>query len=232
MKEKIKEINLSNENIKSTYENIVAAYSKTSEGETKNLYSEIVETNINKEDEYLIKDCDFYSKERRLYHIDMCNPESYDYDKFYDTLKSLSEGQKVKIPYFDENECKFVHEKDKTIDPSKTPLIIIYGCFIFRNEKIKDFLNLKLYKELEDDVRLSRLVLREAKYLNNNTEAYEMYFSIYEKFYKICYDEYISTYKKVANILLPDYNFTEDNKVEDETLEFLLYNLKNLSKKK
>ena len=186
---------------------------------------------ISKEDEYLIKDCDFYSKERRLYHIDMCNPESYDYDKFYDTLKSLSEGQKVKIPYFDENECKFVHEKDKTIDPSKTPLIIIYGCFIFRNEKIKDFLNLKLYKELEDDVRLSRLVLREAKYLKNNTEAYEMYFSIYEKFYKICYDEYISTYKKVANILLPDYNFTEDNKVEDETLEFLLYNLKNLSKK-
>ena len=102
---------------------------------------------ISKEDEYLIKDCDFYSKERRLYHIDMCNPESYDYDKFYDTLKSLSEGQKVKIPYFDENECKFVHEKDKTIDPSKTPLIIIYGCFIFRNEKIKDFLNLKLYNK-------------------------------------------------------------------------------------
>jgi uridine kinase len=187
---------------------------------------------ISKEDEYLIKDNDFYSKERRLYLIDRCNPDSYDYDKFYETLKNLSERKEVKIPYFDEKNQKFDHKKDKTIDPTKTPLIIIDGYFIFRNQKIRDFLNLKIYKEVEDDIRLSRLVLREANYLKNKYEAYELYFSIYEKFYKVCYDEYISTYKKVANILLPDYNLTEDNEVEgDETLEFLLSNLINYSQR-
>ena len=93
-------------------------------------------------------------------------------------------------------------------------------------------MDLKIYKEVEDDIRLSRLVLREANYLKNKYEAYELYFSIYEKFYKVCYDEYISTYKKVANILLPDYNLTEDNEVEgDETLEFLLSNLINYSER-
>ena len=188
---------------------------------------------ISKEDENLIKDYDFYSKERRLYLIDRCNPDCYDYDKFYETLKSLSEEKQVKIPFFDEKKQKFDPEKDKIIDPSKTPLIIIDGYFIFRNQKIRDFLHLKIYKEVEDDIRLSRLVLREAEFLKNKVEAYDIYFSIYEKFYKISYDEYIATYKKVANILLPDYNLTEDNEVEgDETLEFLLSNLINYSKKR
>lgn len=183
------------------------------------------------EDEYLIKDYDFYDKERRLYLIDICNPDSYDYDKFYEILRSLKEGQKVKIPYFDEKNSKFIPEKNKIIDPNKTPIIIIDGYFIFRNKKIREMLNLKIYKEVEDDVRLSRLIVREEKYLHNNFEAYEIYFGIYERFYKTSYDEYIAANKKVANILLPDYNVTEDDRVEaDETLEFLTSNLNNLYK--
>ena len=183
------------------------------------------------EDEYLIKNYDFYDKERRLYLIDICNPDSYDYDKFYEILKNLKDGQKVKIPYFDEKNSKFIPEKDKIIDPNKTPIIIIDGYFIFRNKKIREMLNLKIYKEVEDDVRLSRLIVREEKYLHNNFEAYEIYFGIYERFYKTSYDEYIAANKKVANILLPDYNVTEDDRVEaDETLEFLTSNLNNLYK--
>ena len=187
------------------------------------------ERKISPEDEYLIKDYDFYDKERRLYLIDICNPDSYDYDKFYEILQNLNEGQKVKIPFFDEKQCKFIPEKDKIIDPSKTPVIIIDGYFIFRNKKVREMLNLKLYKEVEDDVRLSRLVVREAKYLNNNFDAYEIYFGIYERFHKTSYDEYIASNKKMANVLLPDYNVTEDDRVEgDETLEFLTSNLNNL----
>ena len=95
------------------------------------------------EDEYLIKDYDFYDKERRLYLIDICNPDSYDYDKFYEILRNLKEGQKVKIPYFDEKNSKLIPEKNKIIDPNKTPIIIIDGYFIFRNKKIREMLNLK-----------------------------------------------------------------------------------------
>ena len=191
------------------------------------------ERKLSKEDQYLIKDYDYYSKERRLYLIDICNPDSYDYDKFYETLKDLKEGKAVKIPYFDEKQCKFNPEMDKIIDPNKTPLIIIDGYFILRKQKIRELLNLKIYKEVEDDVRLSRLIIREEKYLKNNYNAYELYFAIYEKFYKKTYDEYIDTYKKYANVLLPDYSVNEDDQVEgDESLEFLMSNLNILSKSK
>ena len=187
---------------------------------------------IDKNDEEIIEDYDKYNKKRRLFLIDICNPNSYNYEKFYETLKNLSEGKKVRIPYFDDEQCIFVPEKDNYIDPSKTPLIIIDGYFIFKNQKIRDLLNLRIFKEVEDDVRLSRLILREEKYLNKDKKAYRMYFKIYEKFFKNSYEENINTYKKMANILLPDYSIREDNQLEgDETLELILKNLNYLSKR-
>ncbi len=188
--------------------------------------------NINKEDEYLIEDYDIYSKERRLFLIDLCNPNSYDYKKFYETLKNLSEGKKVKIPYFDQEKLIFVPEKDTIIDPAKTPLIIIDGYFIFRDQKIRDMLNLKIFKEVEDDVRFSRLILREEEYLKLDKKAYKMYFDIYEKFFKMSYVENIDAYKKMANILLPDYSINEKNQLEgDKTLELIRTNLNYLSRR-
>ena len=95
-------------------------------------------------------------------------------------------------------------------------------------------LNLKIYKDVEDDVRLSRLILREEKYLKLDQEAYRMFLDIYEKFYKISFKENINPYKTSANILLPDYKMVNENNEieEDETLEFLIKNLTYLSKGK
>ena len=192
------------------------------------------ERKISKEDEYLLKDYDFYNKERRLYLIDKCNPDNYDYDKFYETLINLREGKRVKIPYFDEEDYKYKHEKDKIIDPEATPLIIIDGYFIFKNQKIRELLNLKIFKDVDDDyVRLSRLVLNEENFLKNNSQAYDIFFGIYEKYFKTSYDEYISAYKNVANIVLPDYEIDSNREMEtDETLEFIISITTNLIKNK
>ena len=188
---------------------------------------------IKAENEYLIKEYDNYSKKRRLYLIDICSPDSFDYDKLYSTLQTLREGKKVKIPFFDEEKCEYVTEKDKIVDPNKTPLIIIEGYYIFKDQRLKEMLNLKLFKEVEDDVRLSRLIEREEKYLKRDEQAFKMFFDIYIKYFKTSFKENINPYKSLANILLPDYKiFNENNELEeDETLEFLLKNLISLSKR-
>ena len=190
--------------------------------------------NIDKENEDLTKNYDKYSKKRRLYLISICSPNSFDYDKFFETLKILNERKKVKIPFFDEEKCEYVNEKDKVIDPNKTPIIIIEGYYIFKDPRLKNILNLKIFKEVEDDVRLTRLIEKEEKYLNKDKEAFRMFFDIYEKFYKISFKENINPYKNIANILIPDYKiFNENNEIEeDETLEFLIRNLTILSKRK
>ena len=193
------------------------------------------ERKLQEGDEYLITDINNnYSQKRRKYLIDICFPDSFDYDKFYLTLKKLSEGQKTKIEYFDEEKCEFIPEKDIIIDPVQTPLIIVEGYYIFKDQRVKEMLNLKIYKDVEDDVRLSRLILREEKYLNKDKNAYKIFFDIYAKYFKISFKENIYPYKSGANIQLPDYKIqNENNEIEeDETLEFLIRNLTYFTKRK
>lgn len=190
--------------------------------------------NIKPEDEYLIKNYENYTKERREFLINKCFPNSFDYDKFYEVLKNLREGKKVKILFFDEEKGIFIPEKEKLIDPVKTPLIIIEGYYLFKDMKLKDLIDIKVYKEVEDDVRLSRMVEKEEKYLKRDKESFQMFFDIYKKYYKISFKENINAYKSLANIIIPDYRiFNENDEIEeDETLEFLIRNLTYLSKRK
>ena len=196
---------------------------------------DIKQPNIKKEDEYLINDNNnIYTQKRRKYLIDICFPDSFDYDKFYETLKKLSEGQKTKIEFFDEEKCEYVPDKDIIVDPIKTPVIIVEGYYLFKDKRLVEMLTLKIYKDAEDDVRLSRLIEKEEKYLNKDKEAYKMFFEIYAKYFKISFKENINPYKTVASLQLPDYKtLNENNEIEeDETLEFLIKNLTYFTKRK
>ena len=193
--------------------------------------TDIKERNIEKENEYLTKEYDNYSQKRRLFLIDICSPDSFDHDKLNDTLQKLNEGKKVDIPYFDEEKFEFIEDKYKTIDPNKTPLIIVEGYYLFKDQRLKEKLNLKIYKDVEDDVRLTRLIEREEKYLNKDQKAYKMFFDIYKIFFKNSFKDNIKPNKNSANILLPDYKMVNENDEmeEDDTLEFLIQNLSKLS---
>lgn len=95
MEEKIKGIEASTKNVKTTYQNIVDAYSKTSEGNTKNLYSEIIETaRLNCEDET-------EKNEREITRlnddISAINNNITNFNKIIDELNLNLEKQKIEL---------------------------------------------------------------------------------------------------------------------------------------
>ena len=95
MQEKIKTIEASTKNIKVTYQNMVDAYSKTSEGNTKNLYSEIIETaRLNCEDET-------EKNEREITRlnddISAINNNIANFTKIIEELNSNLDRQKVEL---------------------------------------------------------------------------------------------------------------------------------------
>ena len=179
-------------------------------------------------DEPLVGEFGGYSKSRKLLLVELSNPNSYDYDKLYTTLKKLINGEKVYINKFDEEEGVYINEKIE-INPENTSLVIVEGYFLFKNKKVRDLINLKIYNEVDDDVRLSRLLINENKFLNNNPVAFKYFFLIYEKYIKFAYDQYIAPTKQYAKIILPNYTVNEDQTIEgDDTLELLITNLKNV----
>jgi len=188
-------------------------------------------------DEPLIGEFGGYSKDRKLLLVELSNPKSYDYDKLYNTLKDLKDGKTVYINKFNEQEGKY-SDIQIEINPEKIDLVIIEGYFLFLDQKVRDLINLKMYVEIDDDVRLSRLIINEQSLLNNNPVAFKYFFMIYEKYIKYAYDHYIAPTKKYAKIILPNYavkesenqNENENETIEsDETLDMLVNNLQNIA---
>ena len=183
-------------------------------------------------DEPLVGEFGGYSKERKLLLVELSNPNSYDYDKLYNILKKLIEGNTVQIKIFDEEQSIYTGEEIE-INPEKVSLVIVEGYFLFKNRKVRDLINLKIYNEIDDDVRLSRLLISENKFLKNNPVAYKTFFKIYEKYIKYSYDQYIAPTKQYAKIILPNYIVNEDQSIEgDDTLELLITNLQNIDNNK
>ena len=98
MKENIKQINESIENVQKTYKNIVDAYSKTSMGDTKDLYSEIIETaRINCEDE--VEKCD-REITRLEDDIEAINNNIADFTNLISQLHSNLDKQRIELSKF------------------------------------------------------------------------------------------------------------------------------------
>ena len=185
-------------------------------------------------DEPLVGEFGGYSKNRKLLLVELSNPKSYDYEKLYNTLKKLINGETVIINKFDEEEGRYTDETIE-IDHEKTSLVIVEGYFLFKNKEVRELINLKIFNEVDDDVRLSRLLINENKFLNNNPVAFKYFFLIYEKYIKFAYDQYIAPTKQFAKIILPNYTINEDQEqtIEgDDTLELLITNLKNVASRK
>ena len=180
-------------------------------------------------DEPLIGEADGYSQERKLLLNDLSNPECYNHDKLIQCLEDLKESKTITIPTFDEERGTAV-DGGQTINPNEKNIIIVEGYFIFKNPRLCKLFDLKLYIEVDDDVRLSRLILRENTYLKNNSNAFKTFFFIYLKFLKPSFETNIAVGKKHANIILPNFEITENDEIAgDDTLEFLLSNLKGMS---
>ena len=162
-----------------------------------------------------------YSKDRKLLLVDLSDPSCYDYEKFYRDLKSLKEGNPITIKKFNEDSGTY-SDKETTIKPNDISMVIIEGYFIFLDKKVKDLIDLKIFVEIDDDIRLSRLLQNENKFLNNNVYAINNFFMIYKNYIKTSYDKYIEPTKHEARIHLPNYTVRDDEVIDgDQTFEVL-----------
>jgi hypothetical protein len=76
-------------------------------------------------------------------------------------------------------------------------------------------------------------VISENKYIKSNPNALKSFFIIYEKFIKGCYEFHVEPTKKYAHLILPNFDITPEDEIEDNpSLEFLLGNLQGMIKQR
>ncbi len=152
--------------------------------------------------------------ERLDREINFDDPEQIDWTLLNQCLEKLISGKPFDKPIYDKTK-KQRSQKTEKIHSNET--LIVEGQLIFNNADLRKNINLKIFIDADDDVRLSRRVLKEAgKQENVDLDKLQNVLYKYETMTKPAFEKYIEPSKKYADIIIPNYGFTTEELDLDE----------------
>jgi len=99
-----------------------------------------------------------------------------------------------------------------------TSVIVIEGHLIFCNDDLMKNMNLKVFVDTDDDVRLSRRVLKMSRKYPNDITMIADLLQKYETFVKPSFEKYVEPTKKYSDIILPNYGFSTEANLDIDNM--------------
>eukprot|EP01112_Ceratiomyxa_fruticulosa_P013752 TRINITY_DN3885_c0_g1_i5.p1 TRINITY_DN3885_c0_g1~~TRINITY_DN3885_c0_g1_i5.p1 ORF type:complete len:454 (-),score=71.24 TRINITY_DN3885_c0_g1_i5:231-1592(-) len=125
------------------------------------------------------------------------HPNAFDIDLLVDTIKDLKVGKLVKVPVYDFK----IHGR---LPHSKTvygaDVIILEGIMALYWKELRDLMDLKVFVDTDDDIRLARRLRRD---IATRGRDFQGVIAQYNKFVKPAFDDYVQPSKKFADIIIP-----------------------------
>jgi len=160
------------------------------------------------QDNYYIPQPGMTKEENVFFNFD--EPAAFDSHRYAEDILKLRQGQSFTCLEYTFNNPDVVPQK---LSFNPAPIIIVEGIFTFYFEEVAQLLDLKVYIDAEEHVKMHRRIIRDKvergydlddvlyKYLNHVVPAYE---------------KFIKPYKPDADIIIPN------NKHFDRGLEVLV----------
>lgn len=158
--------------------------------------------NIGREDVLLIEHDSYYRdlshlslEERKKHNFD--HPSALETELMIRHLDALKKGYKIEIPVYD-----FVaHTRsDKTITASPKRIILIDGILIFSEPNLRERMDIKIFVDTDDDVRLLRRLKRDISERGRDLDGV---LNQYEKFVRPMHLEFVEPSKRYSDIIIP-----------------------------
>jgi uridine kinase len=137
------------------------------------------------------------------------HPDSIDSDMLVNHLIRLKQGLSIDMPLYD-----FVthtrSEEIEVIEPK--PVVIVEGILIFAESRVLDLLDVRVFVDTPDDVRLMRRLRRD---ITERGRTFERTLEQYERTIRPMHFEFVEPSKRHADIIIPEGSNT------GVTVEFL-----------
>lgn len=90
---------------------------------------------------------------KNIKNFNFDHPSAFDFNLILDQLRDLLNGKTVELPIYN-----FTTSSRETNTETKkpTPLIIFEGIFALYDERIRNIMDMKIFVDTDDDVRLAR----------------------------------------------------------------------------
>ncbi|MGL5347432.1 MAG: uridine kinase [Peptostreptococcaceae bacterium] len=165
----------------------------------KSIIENIPEENIAilEQDAYY-KDQTHLSFEDRL-KTNYDHPLAFDNKLLIQHIDELCEGNDVEKPIYDYE--LHTRKQDETVSINPKDIIIVEGIMILEDEELRDKLDIKIYVDTEDDIRILRRIQRDIKERGRTVDSVvDQYLTTV----KPAHDQFIEPYKKYADIIIPE----------------------------
>ena len=136
-------------------------------------------------------------QEKNLNNYNFDNPDALDLDLLSEHLTNLMNWKSIDMPTYDFSTNS---RQKETIHLNPNKFIIFEGILAFHDKRIRDLMDLKLFIDLDDDIRLSRRIFRD---ILSRGRKMEDVIERYHKFVKPAYNHFIKPTKQYADIIIP-----------------------------
>jgi len=112
-------------------------------------------------------------------------------------LEALAEGYSVDIPVYD-----FTRHirKDETHEIQPKNIILVDGILIFAEKELREMMDIKLFVDTDDDIRLLRRINRD---IIERDRSLESVLEQYQKHVRPMHLEFVEPSKRYADIIIP-----------------------------
>lgn len=146
-------------------------------------------------DSYYNDTTELTAEERAAINFD--HPDAFDWKLLTEHIKMLKSGEAVEQPTYSYIES---NRQKETIHVEPKPVIIIEGIMALHYKKLRDMMDLKIFVDTDDDVRLIRNIRRDVV---ERGRTVDMVLDRYEKVLKPMHEQFIEPTKKFADLIIP-----------------------------
>jgi uridine kinase len=148
------------------------------------------------QDSYYWNLVDMPLDERRQANFD--HPDSIDSDLLVNHLKRLKQGEFIEMPIYD---FRTHTRRSETEHIPPKPVVIVEGILIFAEPRILDLLDVRVFVDTPDDVRLMRRLRRD---ITERGRSWDQALDQYEKTVRPMHFEFVEPSKRFADIIIPE----------------------------
>ncbi len=125
------------------------------------------------------------------------HPSSLETELLIRHLNALLQGYPVEVPSYD---FEAHTRKEATTTAKPTEVILLDGILIFSEPELLELMDIKIFVDTDDDIRLLRRLKRDIRKRGRSVESV---FEQYEKFVRPMHLEFVEPSKRYADVIIP-----------------------------
>ncbi|GLB46776.1 uridine kinase [Philodulcilactobacillus myokoensis] len=126
------------------------------------------------------------------------HPLAFDTDRLISDIKRLLDYKPIHKPVYD---YKKLNRSKKTILQEPRDVIILEGILVLDDERLRDLMDIKIFVDTDDDIRLIRRIRRDTQ---ERGRTLDEVIQQYLKTVRPMYNQFIEPTKRYADIIVPE----------------------------